>query len=74
MKKWMVTLENGERRILTEKHLNQGTFLFYTEIGLEFGTIAVVDIAEIESGTDTSQTFKVKNVVNKTLPAKADFV
>lgn len=43
-RQYELTLENGERRIITEEQLKKGTYLYYTEIGQEFGMVAVVDI------------------------------
>ena len=42
--KYEITLENGQRRILTDADIRKATLLYYTEIGIEFGTEAIVDI------------------------------
>ena len=44
MKKFQIALENGERRTLTDEDIEGGTYLFYSEIGLEFGAEAVIGI------------------------------
>ena len=45
--KYEITLENGERRILSDADIRKATLLYYTEIGIEFGTEAVVDIQRV---------------------------
>ena len=39
-----ITLENGDKRIITEKDIRKGTRVFYTETGPGFGMEAVVEI------------------------------
>ena len=52
--KYEITLENGQRRILTDADIRKATLLYYTEIGIEFGTEAVVDIQPV-SNEQTNQ-------------------
>lgn len=47
VKQFEITLETGERRVLTEADIRNGTHLFYTEIGLEFGSTAVTAIRQL---------------------------
>lgn len=47
VKQFEFTMETGERCILTEADIRRGTNLFYTEIGLEFGSEAVTAICQL---------------------------
>lgn len=43
-KHYQLTLEDGERSTLTDAHIQDGTRLFYTELGPGFGMVAVVNM------------------------------
>ena len=46
-KQYQLTLENGERKTITDTHIKDGSRLFYTEIGPGFGMEAVVTITPL---------------------------
>ena len=44
---YVIKLENGERCVLSDADIRKATRLYYTEIGIEFGTEAVVAIQRV---------------------------
>ena len=47
VKQFEITLETGERYILTEADIQKGTRLFYTDVGPGFGAEAVIHIRQL---------------------------
>lgn len=47
VKQFEITLETGERHILTETDIQKGTRLFYTDVGPGFGAEAVISIRQL---------------------------